>query len=52
MGAAWLYVFATIGVRGSFSMIEPSSLILWAETVLVAGAMVFGMYMFINLLRR
>ena len=52
MGVAWLYVFATIGVRGSFSVVEPSTAILWAETVLMVAITGFGLKSFIDALRR
>ena len=51
MGAAGIYVFATIGVRGSFYVIEPSMPVLLAETALFAGITAFGLWMFIAELR-
>lgn len=46
MGAAWLYIFATFAVRGSFYAVEPSTAILWAEIAGFAGATLFGLWMF------
>ncbi len=46
MGAAWLYVFAAMGVRGSFYAQEPSTAILLAETLLFAAITGFGIWMF------
>lgn len=52
MGAAFLWHFSLIHLHGQVLIQEPSLLILWAETVLAAGATVFGIYMFTRALRR
>lgn len=51
MGAAFLWHFTLIHLRGQVLIQEPSALVLWAETVLFATITGFGIYCWISWLR-
>ena len=51
MGAAFLWHFTLIHLRGQVLIQEPSPLVLWAETALLAAATGFGIYCWISWLR-
>ena len=52
MGVAWVWVFALIHIQGLPCFGEPNPWILWGETIGVGAIAVFGLYMFVSLLRK
>jgi len=52
MGAAWLWVLYNIHLRGRFYLYESPTTVLWAETILLIAITGFGIYTFIQAIRR
>ena len=51
MGAAWLWLFILMHIQGESRWVEPNQWILWTETIGVGAIILFGLYMFVRLLR-